>query len=291
MRVPVEAWWVAVSDDMLASSFAGYLPVDDGTALPETRFLNSSLAVVSPAPGGMGANSTTRSLLVKWRLGLPVIQYGARRTASTFQWKLLCLLVSMKSPEHKVQCTYVNHIAHIKPHQVLKTHNPPMHSLNTSEYIIFTSSRGGEQIWPQNSVYQQELENLRQCPLGEVEKYRSIFDLSDSEVDQLKNYLKYWDILRLCCDLQQSIENRLRLFGCPTRARIDSLSYPECETHNLTAVEVMLARQPLSRLVGTRQPGTCASMERIMQSLNVTDCSQVDVPIQLWGKTMSGLRP
>eukprot|EP00308_Calcidiscus_leptoporus_P027322 CAMPEP_0119362358 /NCGR_PEP_ID=MMETSP1334-20130426/9441_1 /TAXON_ID=127549 /ORGANISM="Calcidiscus leptoporus, Strain RCC1130" /LENGTH=233 /DNA_ID=CAMNT_0007377557 /DNA_START=569 /DNA_END=1270 /DNA_ORIENTATION=- len=92
-------------------------------------------------------------------------------------------------------------------------------------------------------------------------RYSSIFKLRPREHDLLVEYIRYWDVLRLCCGLQMSADWREELFRKydvatfqepppPPRHPRESPAYPACETYDLSAVEVALMRTEVYRRFG-----------------------------------------
>ena len=77
------------------------------------------------------------------------------------------------------------------------------------------------------------------CPLCEVENYAKFFNLSNEEILQVRQYMRYWSILRQCCGFQQSKRKRQVLHGCGDFSYHiqGALDYHDCFSKNLSAVE------------------------------------------------------
>jgi hypothetical protein len=193
-----------------------------------------------------------------------IVQYGVPRSASTFQWTLLCLIARMKAtPGTPVDCYYQETdrpVESVGPRTVVKTHVPPIHG---GPFHVFASIRSGHDGWP-TAVYTQSLEHMSDNPLSEVSRYEPVFSLTPAQTQLLREYLGLWSTLRQCCGRGQSLANRQRLHGCP----ITATHHPGCASRNLTDVEVRLTRTQLF-VHGTGDyaadqfaVGRCAAWER-----------------------------
>jgi hypothetical protein len=198
-----------------------------------------------------------------WRPGLRIIQYGTPRTGSTFQHKLLCLVVRMRLNSTAPWCGWRrgrirdDDIEGIGANSVIKTHTSPKLSRRASDAVVFTSQKDTSIF--AGSVVSQTMATFSMCPLNEVQRYRAFFGLTDAQVLAIRAYLRFWMIIRQCCGLQQSKINRQRLHGCPTSVGTDSPRYPACEAYNVTAVEKLLSELEAFRF--QRVPLQCAKDE------------------------------
>jgi len=201
-----------------------------------------------------------------------IVQIGAPRTGSTFQFQLLAAIASLKSPhganiesgfisksdwkEGRAREMFTTHDSF-----VFKTHiaDPSLQeALDTGEIALFSSS----DIVP-HSLYTQNRTTLERCSECEIEKYRAIFDLSDDEIGMLKQHMHDFEILRQCCGLQMSKYEVLRLNGCDVSQYIYQPDYPHCESHDLATIEASFANSPIPFNVNSpeynwEKPGDCA---------------------------------
>jgi len=120
---------------------------------------------------------------------------------------------------------------------VIKTHtNSPEHEslVNSCQLTLFTSGKVAKKL----AVHNQNVKNLLNCSLCEVDYYKPIFNLSNEQVDQLKQYMSYYVKLRRCCGYQSSQYEMLRIHKCDVREFQHLLEYPWCEKENLTQIEL-----------------------------------------------------
>lgn len=163
------------------------------------------------------------------RLSKRIVQYGIPRTASTFQWTILCKTMQMLHPD-QARCSYEDTVTEVGPYEVVRTHKMPPKS--DGNVLVFTSTRDGQELWP-DSVYVQNLESVIEDPIAEIEKYRKIFSLSASETAKLQDYMKYWMPIRECCGVGMSLARRQKLHFCPVTAK----DYG-CDQWDLTSAEL-----------------------------------------------------
>ena len=176
---------------------------------------------------------------------------GQPRTGSTFQYVLLCVLAHLRSDS--VNCGG-NPNATLS---VVKMHSSPRTLHLDSSTMLFTTERdagwiSANVLWTgKNVTYSQQYNKFVQCPLCEVQAYQPIFQLSDEEVLQVTQYMRYWSILRQCCGSQLSKFYMPEILGC---AELDyhtegKIGYHNCGAMNLTAVEYRLLRTHLYSIV------------------------------------------
>jgi hypothetical protein len=72
-----------------------------------------------------------------------------------------------------------------------------------------------------------------------VEEYQAIFGMPHEKMKHIVEYLKYWDILRVCCGVQMSAHWRNHLF---TKTRSGNLQHnttgkPACDLYNIGEIE------------------------------------------------------
>ena len=120
------------------------------------------------------------------------------------------------------------------------------------------------------ALHHQALPNMYNCSLCEVDSYVPIFGLSQEDVKLLKEYMRYYEIMRQCCGFQQSIYNRYRLHGCNvTQLLIDQpdIHYPHCEQHDPPKLEKEFDALPLTHShfkdnYRWKKPGDCAHFDK-----------------------------
>ena len=199
---------------------------------------------------------------------MPIVQYGATRSGSTFQFIVLCLAARLAMRRlgassaralEKVRCLYDDGATaawHDSAPVVIKTHSSPRMACTRRPCLVFTSigSTSRQAVKWHRPAYQQVAEDLRIRPLAEVAAYRTFFNLSDGELTAMQAYLRYWMVLRQCCGSQMSVQQRLLLHGCAQHTNIamdaDSLGWPACEMYSLKQVTRRLSRTSLFPLIG-----------------------------------------
>lgn len=139
---------------------------------------------------------------------------GQPRSGSTFQQVLLCAIAHLRSKS--VSCSHTN--AHLV---VTKMHprNSKIQLGKTS--MLFTTVRD-EDFWRKQNftwrgrpvAYTQKYREFVRCPLCEIYNYKELFALTNDEILQLTQYMRYWSILRQCCGSQLSKWQRAELVGC-----------------------------------------------------------------------------
>ena len=179
---------------------------------------------------------------------------GQPRTGSTFQQVLLCLLAHLRS--RSVSCGADEKNVTLRVVKLHPMHNHVLH-LGSSEMLFTTERDAG--IWTstnfswtgKNASHVQRYQEFVRCPMCQISMYQPIFQLSDKEVLELTQYLRYWSILRQCCGSQLSKWFQGELLGC---AGLDyhvegRLDYHMCGVMNLTAVEEHMIQSSLYSIV------------------------------------------
>ena len=193
-----------------------------------------------------------------------IVQFGQPRSGSTFQTHLLDAIISMKSPSstHIIR-EFIHNKNMARTRKLLdhesyigKTHNC---GGKESGRIIKDAAKKGEvpvfkSIFSANSssqinsfpyaVYTQESNNLLSCSLCEVDNYKNVFNLSDEEVQHVKDYMSKYEIIRRCCGMQMSKYEVKRLNGCNMQKYRQLPEYPNCEQHNKTDIELQYVNNP-----------------------------------------------
>eukprot|EP00587_Corethron_hystrix_P001095 CAMPEP_0113318756 /NCGR_PEP_ID=MMETSP0010_2-20120614/13207_1 /TAXON_ID=216773 ORGANISM="Corethron hystrix, Strain 308" /NCGR_SAMPLE_ID=MMETSP0010_2 /ASSEMBLY_ACC=CAM_ASM_000155 /LENGTH=948 /DNA_ID=CAMNT_0000176141 /DNA_START=59 /DNA_END=2902 /DNA_ORIENTATION=- /assembly_acc=CAM_ASM_000155 len=202
-----------------------------------------------------------------------IIQIGAPRSGSTFQFQLLNAIVSLKSSANEeITSTFfarenwrifplIQDVVNNKSF-IVKTHfdHPIFEIFQQRGYAsIFASS---VDIAPY-AVYNQERERLVECPLCEIDRYKSMFQLSEKDVELLMEHMDLYSSLRMCCGEQMSKYEILRLNGCNVTQYVELPDYPHCEDKDLEDIEVKFAGSPIpfhanNPEVNWARPGDCA---------------------------------
>lgn len=167
-----------------------------------------------------------------------IVQYGPQRTATTFQYEVLCAGACLKWGEQSVICEFVGGIdvkrTLFAPGSVVKTHTM-MHAAaikkNHPWVLVFTTLKGSEAMkhdsspnawrshqavlsreWGIDMIYVQVFESLGLRGHNIVYDYQPALNLTNAQADAVAEYMKYWEILRRCCGAQMSDDYRHRLF-------------------------------------------------------------------------------
>ena len=193
-----------------------------------------------------------------------IVQCGQPRSGSTFQTHLLDAIISMKSPSstHIIREFFGNEsmalTRKLLDHEsyIGKTHNCGgkesgriiKDAAKKGEVSVFKSISSAKPSSRINSfpyaVYTQESNNLLSCSLCEVDNYKNIFNLSDEEVQHVKDYMSKYEIIRRCCGMQMSKYEVKRLNGCNMQKYRQLPEYPNCEQHNKTDIELQYVNNP-----------------------------------------------
>ena len=228
--------------------------------------LDSSIKTQSQESSGATNGDTLETPPKQTALKPPfrIVQCGQPRSGSTFQTHLLDAIISMKSPSstHIIREFFGNEsmalTRKLLDHEsyIGKTHNC---GGKESGRIITDAAKKGEvsvfkSIFSANSssqinsfpyaVYTQESNNLLSCSLCEVDNYKNVFNLSDEEVQHVKDYMSKYEIIRRCCGMQMSKYEVKRLNGCNMQKYRQLPEYPNCEQHNKTDIELQYVNNP-----------------------------------------------
>ena len=220
-------------------------------------------------------NNNIRNATLFYQIGVP-------RTGSTFHWYLICTILRIihinndennnnNNNNNNVGCdvmprldnsyynrTYKLHKGHDYDSSLRKKYG---YSINETIYIFVSQDKRVKQVIPQINRNKNkidyivdivEYEKLIQQDISIVFDYQLIFNLSNNEVLDVYQHMRYWSILRKCCGYQQSRYNRLLLHN----QSIDEnsffqIDYPSCEIYNLTQVENNFFKTKISKLYPT----------------------------------------
>ena len=244
---------------------------------------NNSILPQPPQTVNTQVNDTTSSAS-PFPLKPPyrIVQYGIGRSGSTFQAHLLNAIVSIKEPNSYIQLTLTKYLEDEDSSFVVKTHKFVDRLKQIAERhnvsIFLSRSLGGTShrdmimnnlTYP--VLYTQMKENLLNCSLCEVDHYSKIFGLTKKEVENIKLYMKYYEIIRRCCGYQMSQYEMKRLNGCNMTKYRSLPSYPNCEAYNKTEIEILFANNPGGIVHRTLNPN--------FNWAKVGDCQQMDESI------------
>ena len=208
-----------------------------------------------------------------------VIQFGHPRTATTLQFQTVCLMMvtvlSRLQKLDQLECQFFKQLPKAKSqknhYSVWKTHALPM-DLSYSHWLFTTYDPQSKSSDPTaelaarkaNVKFKASITQVEEQGISFAMKYQSFFGLSKSEMLDVIDYLRYWDILRLCCGLQMSSDWRNYLIdyynGSQTNLtgyenfiktsghhNFTSPSYPACEIYDIDQVSYRLLRNPLAQ--------------------------------------------
>ena len=203
-----------------------------------------------------------------------LMQYGQPRTASTFDFMVVCVLAHLShglgSPggyRKKVSCGFepkgisgprfaalaAEHPGEVrvgKAHQVFDLGAPP-DGAPVPEALYFVSSREEDVaaelaalLFPERGALGgvQAYDEFVELGLASIRRnFRAVFpDVSDEQFLMVREYMAHWDVLRQCCGGQAARSVVAQLHGLRTRKRSWQLDRPHCELYDLDVVEEAL---------------------------------------------------
>mmetsp|Transcript_18654 Transcript_18654/g.57345 ORF Transcript_18654/g.57345 Transcript_18654/m.57345 type:complete len:299 (-) Transcript_18654:53-949(-) len=192
------------------------------------------------------------------------VQWGHTRTATTFQFELVCAAAAMLHGPNTA-CRYISHSkpylnTTIKGPTVVKTHDlgfrEEMRTWQNFKGFFVTETdsqrgHGAVQVGDacradaqndesRGATYAQSMEKLFFRKFTIVYDYQRPLGLTDQQTADLAEYMRYWEILRRCCGSQMSKDFSARLLG-RKRTRDDAdVAFDMCEAYDISAVESML---------------------------------------------------
>lgn len=277
MRIATDVAANVVTNDDLSSNTEGDI-LSDTTSDTTMESSVNGRREKKPSSMDQGRASSSRASSALSR-PFQIVQLGDPRSASTFQFELLCSVVTWKmlpqtADTSKIPCEFVKRRFINRQLQqkvdnnetfVYKAHNDPglvQELAKTTHLAVFSSGGAGSAF----AIYTQNKEEVKRCPECEVDHYQALFHLSNQEVSQLKEHMKIFGILRQCCGLQMSKYEMHRLHGCDIHKYLDRPSYPNCEQYSekqLQAMEETFATGPVPFRVKSPEynwakPGDCA---------------------------------
>ena len=212
-----------------------------------------------------GEHSQEERSVARMRLPNLIIQYGETRTASTLQFQTLCAvaLVLNEANPSRVDCSFKSRddvdtdpnglVSNPNGLRVWKTHTVPSEGF-PKEAWLFTSEIDHEvsfddpwqdaaermsQKLGHDVKYTQVLSRLTGRGSGIATEYKAIFGLSDPQVEEVVTYLRYWDVLRMCCGAQMNDGYRAELISNlrPNSSETAQSEYPACDMYRIQGVE------------------------------------------------------
>ena len=186
----------------------------------------SSSTTRSHIPGNppLSRRNSTRAAATPSAVPRLILQYGRARTGTTLQFQTLCAIAHLifGARSNTVRCVSTGTTKPIPTDYavpagtvvVQKTHQAPPTRVSQPAWLFATESSAA----PLSSTLLRAHSEASSLPLRFVQQsadlarrghtlaaeYQRVFRLSDAQTDSLLEYLKYWDVLRLCCGAQMS---------------------------------------------------------------------------------------
>ena len=220
-----------------------------------------------------------------------IVQYGEPRTATTLQFQTLCaiaLLLNEDDPS-RVKCSFMDKFSDLDISasqtghmQVVKTHTVPPGGFPKGSWLFVSTIDDAvsfDDPWEgaaermshklKHAVkYVQVLSRLTGRGSGIATEYKSFFGLSDQKVEEVVSYLRYWDVLRMCCGAQMNDGYRDELISRarPNAEETSKAEYPACHMYKIPEVEHQVVRTQVFKLAraggrGTRYLRSTSSLE------------------------------
>ena len=181
-------------------------------------------------------------------------QVGIPRTGSTLQYQILCLGMFMRlrrtSEEGKLHCS----ISQAAKNGVYKSHDYEHASFLEKERSVLFYSLQTERDYQfvqsaRKAGYSvgivTYINNVAKLGFRTLYQYQRFLMLSDDEINDMAEYLRYWSILRQCCGTQMSYARRVQLLGeskvnfsrYARHVDTHSLWYSACENYDINDME------------------------------------------------------
>jgi len=276
----------------------------------------------SASVGGSGSSSnlttttTTTNETSPTSLPWHILQYGPPRTATTYQFELLCLCAFVKifdegekrdnfAAVEKLTCRFMGQFQDVLP-SVVKTHvinSYPPKEENNKDVWLFTTSNGDANATfhrftsrGYNVKYVQEVQSLGK--LGGhymAYNYQGIFDLTDEQMEQIVEFMRYWEILRKCCGMQMSDDWREQLLplkkkkpGYTAHHNEHDPVYPACQMYDIDAVETLFLHTKLAQAMSVfPNMHTMLRPSTVDGTLNGKYCSRYNAAVEEHGIGMN----
>ena len=233
-----------------------------------------------PATSTPGRPSQEERSVARVTLPNLIIQYGEPRTASTLQFQTLCAiaLVLNEAEPGRVDCSFLpagpappgdlaGKAADPSTLHVVKTHIVPAEGFPKGAWLFASeiddavdavepwqgaAQRVSDELG-HDVKYAQVMSRLAEQGSGIATEYQSFFGLSDPQLEEVVTYLRYWDILRMCCGVQMSAEYRAQLISDlrPNITETSGSLYPACDMYNIQMVERQVVESQVFKLALT----------------------------------------
>lgn len=188
-----------------------------------------------------------------------VVQYGIPRTASTYQWETLCVMMLLAWEGDDPICYFEPRFYGVfdkkrlgGKHHVVKTHSLGdkaqldktasvirQHSTEAPVWVFVTSDgRNHEALQAADSLsrsvntvrvpLEMDVHVAQRRGIGAIYEYQDFFNASEREMELVYDFIHYWDILRLCCGPQMAEDWRHELIqqGIAAKAEASNTSVP-----------------------------------------------------------------
>ncbi|XP_060597553.1 uncharacterized protein LOC132751420 [Ruditapes philippinarum] len=176
-----------------------------------------------------------------------IIQYGMPRTATTLQFNILCAIVSLQhiSEIGSVGCFYNNRsLTQLPKYSVIKTHQIQYYYdiVPPGTWVVTTLDKTRQRNLQREikSIHSNitsplsiEFSVVKALGASIVYKYQSLFSVSDENIEHVLNYIKLWEMLRICCGQQMS--GKWRAFLVRKTYALSSRS--PCLMYNISEIE------------------------------------------------------
>jgi hypothetical protein len=208
---------------------------------------------------GQKATQTTQARApCRWQGEHLFFQIGTPRSASTWQFEVTCRALQIatrgehRNSQFSLGCAWgttkagANH-GH-DSYEVRKTHGQPQtpHRANDTVYLVSAPTDNYSSFaLPHAPCFVQSYEKFVDEGLWTVRAYQHIFGLNETEYQELREFMEYWQIIRQCCGPQSSCTNVLELNAQNSSIlglrRDFSVDYPACRMYDLPRTERLLA--------------------------------------------------
>jgi hypothetical protein len=195
-----------------------------------------------------------------------VIQVGPPRSATTFQFTVLCASVHLKFPNASISCTFMEPTG--ADIEVIKAHVLTDRLVSSDRATIFFATSTNSSHSAVSSLIQPRLTQpydvLVKIGLGVLQWYAALFDLDEDHAMRLHEYMRYWQIFRRCCGSQASVDWRMHLHGSVVEPTHKSTAYDamDCLIYDLDRLEARMLDTSMCRderfhKMGTRLSPMC----------------------------------
>jgi len=213
-------------------------------------------------------------------------QIGYPRTASTLQFTEMCVMKIIQNPGEDVKCVFGANASMLQNCEsgdgvlVSKEHSPPQvgeklqmafgKNKPTNFDIVmslpedpdsdfkngkwYNASQNVSKEWKMEIKATHSITDLKKRGMFVVNDFQSIYNLTDDDMDQVRNILRYYTVLRQCCGQQMSHDWRSELQGSEFQGNKknkqihwnkQSTVYPACQMYDIDAVQTELFALPL----------------------------------------------